>query len=163
MTEWHKYGQLQSPMQRLGLDKMLYNEDKKKELFTDTKNYVTKRNDFLQNEMKKIDDEWLAFMKRGEKDGDLFGIPISERTALADRLAVSKKTEIAKIADDLWPNADLGYKQQANLNTAQNIVEGNIVAKAAPKKRGRKANAAPKMKAEKVPAMKRGRPKKAAK
>jgi hypothetical protein len=163
--KWFELGQLQSPVQRLGIDKMLYSEDKKKQLFTDTKNYITQKNTFLQDELPKINADWKTFMERD----DLKDIPISDRTALADRLASSRYAEIKKISEELWPNADMGYKQQANLNTAQNVVDGNIVAKAAPKKRGRKPKAqkiakAPKTeKIAKAPAKKRGRPKKAAK
>ena len=150
-TEWFKMGQLQSPAERLGLDKYLYKEAKKKELFTNTKDYLTKRNEFLQKSSSQVNNKWKEFMERD----DLKEIPIAERTQLADRLAKSTLDEYQRIAEELYPNADLGYKQASNLNVAQNVVEGNIVTKAPAKKRGRKPKTEKKTKAT---AKKRGRP-----
>lgn len=119
---WFSYGQLKSPFERLGLDETLYKEQKKKELFTDTKNYLTSRNTLLQTMMPEINNLW----KKQMDSPQLQSIPISERTRLADKMAVSMANQFKQIVEELYPNADMAYKQQSNNIIAENIVAGNI-------------------------------------
>ena len=39
MTDWTRYGQLNSPFESLGYERELYAEKKKKEIFTDSRAY----------------------------------------------------------------------------------------------------------------------------
>ena len=118
--QWHNYGRLRPPTEDFGFEKLFYDEEKKKELFTDTKNYITNRNTFLQKEKNTINLDWSGFMDK-HKD-----IPYGEREKLANRIATEKFKQIMAIAEEIYPNSDLAYKSQLSSNVAQNVLSSNI-------------------------------------
>lgn len=131
MTDWTKYGQIVSPIERLGYNQYFYQEGKKKDLFLDTKNYITKRNEFIGGVKPLVDNAWKDVM---EKNSD---IPILERTRIADNFAKKTFDLYQSLADELYPNANLAYKQQGDLNIAQKVIEGNVIKAKSKGKRGR--------------------------
>ena len=46
---WTDYGLLQSPLEELGMDKILYNDSRKKELYTNTNDYINQKNTLLKD------------------------------------------------------------------------------------------------------------------
>lgn len=132
-NQWIEYGETRSPFVRLGLDKGLYNEDKKTQLYTDTKNYLTQRNKFLQDAVPRVNGSWMTSMK------ELENIPYMERKLLSDNIATRTWEEYKKIADKLFPNADLAYGQASSLNIAKDVADSNLAISidGQKKKRGR--------------------------
>eukprot|EP01080_Neovahlkampfia_damariscottae_P013024 gene13024-7839_t len=49
--------------------------------------------------------------------------PLKERQRLAFEAAKQKKAEIFRIVDDIYPMADMAYKQASNISNAQNVVD----------------------------------------
>lgn len=127
MTEnkWLNFGQLTSPFEKLGYDKVLFGETKKKEIFTDTKNYLDNRQKFLNSMPDIINGAWESIMN----DTNLSGVPFSEKERLANQHAEKTKDRYHEIMNTVWPAPEVAYGQQQNLNVASNVASGNVVVK----------------------------------
>eukprot|EP01080_Neovahlkampfia_damariscottae_P013037 gene13037-7924_t len=137
-TNWTEYGLLRSPMEELGMDDAIYKSGKKTDLYTNTKDYVTAKNKLLGELSKGIDESFKSIMEN--KSLDNAGVPLRERQRLAFEASRQKKAEILKIVDEVYPMADIAYKQASSISNAQNVVDGNLLGSTASKpkkKRGR--------------------------
>ena len=146
-----------SPAERIGLDKLIYREGKKVDLFTNTKNYVTERNKLFNDLTSGIQTTYDNIMNK-LKDS---GVPYAERDRIAMKASNDKKNEMINIIDELFPMADSAYKQVSNLSKAQNVVDGNIMgsttSKPKKKRAGRPAGAKNKKKSAKNKSTKKGK------
>jgi len=131
LAKWSEFGILKSPFETLGLDEDLYKTMKKSELYTDTKQYLGKRDKYIQSIRNKVNKAWLETMQ------EMADVPYGERKKLAFKIAERVSKEQMKIADELYPNANQALEQAANLGKVADIVEGNLAVKPARKKRGR--------------------------
>jgi len=131
LAKWSEFGILKSPFETLGLDEDLYKTMKKSELYTDTKQYLGKRDKYIQSIRNKVNKAWLETMQ------EMADVPYGERKKLAFKIAERVSKEQMKIADELYPNANQALEQAANLGKVADIVAGNLAVKPAGKKRGR--------------------------
>eukprot|EP01080_Neovahlkampfia_damariscottae_P013233 gene13233-10313_t len=135
---WTDYGLLRSPMEELGMDDAIYKSDKKTALYTNTKDYVTERNKLLgelSNGINGIDASFESIMKNDSLIKAK--VPLRERQRLAFEAAKQKKAEILRIVDDVFPMADMAYKQASSISSAQNAVDGNLLGSSTAKKKGK--------------------------
>eukprot|EP01080_Neovahlkampfia_damariscottae_P013188 gene13188-9546_t len=130
-TNWTKYGLLRSPMEELGMDDAIYKSGKKTDLYTNTKDYVTERNNLLGSLSKDIDESFKKIMEND--DLKKAKVPLKERQRLAFEASRQKKAEILKIVDEVYPMADMAYKQASSISNAQNVVDGNLLGSTASK------------------------------
>jgi len=156
LAKWSEFGILKSPFETLGLDEDLYKTMKKSELYTDTKQYLGKRDKYIQSIRNKVNKAWLETMQ------EMADVPYGERKKLAFKIAEKVSKDQMKIADELYPNANQALEQAANLGKVADIVEGNLAVKPARKQRAPKAPKAPTAQTEtSAPTgKKRGRPRK---
>eukprot|EP01080_Neovahlkampfia_damariscottae_P011184 gene11184-4004_t len=63
MSDWAKYGMLNSPMEILGLEKALYNENKKVERLTNTNEYIKGKTSLISELSKNIDSVFENIME----------------------------------------------------------------------------------------------------
>ena len=119
---WTEYGMLRSPMEELGLDEVIYKSGKKTDLYTNTGEYLEKRNQLLGTLSKQIDTTFDSIMKNIGAE-----VPMKERKRIAFEVAKQKKSEIMKIVDEVYPMADKAYSQASNISKAQNIAKGNLI------------------------------------
>lgn len=150
LAKWSEFGILKSPFSALGLEEDLYKTMKKSELYTDTKQYISKRNKYIESIANKVNKAWLDTMK------EMADVPYGERKKLADKIAKKVSKDQMEIANELYPNATQALEQAANLGKVKDIVEGNLAVKPARKPRAPKA---PKEPTEPT-GKKRGRPRK---
>ena len=121
MTDWTRYGQLNSPFESLGYERELYAEKKKKEIFTDSRAYLDRRSNFLNGIKDEVNNSFTSMM------GKLDGVPFSEKERIAKEEARRTKDRMYEIMNSIWPGSDLAYGQQQNLNVASAVVAGNVV------------------------------------
>jgi len=128
-----KYGMLQSPVEQLGLDQVIYKNSRKHELFTKTGDYLTARNTFFETESKAINKKFAEFMDRT----DLETVPLIEKKRLGMDIVKNSINQMNKIADDLWPMADKALENAGKVNASMEIQKGNIIGDVVMKKGGR--------------------------
>jgi len=153
LAKWSEFGILKSPFSALGLEEDLYKTMKKSELYTDTKQYISKRNKYIESIANKVNKAWLDTMK------EMADVPYGERKKLADKIAKKVSKDQMEIANELYPNADQALEQASNLSKVKDIVEGNLAVKPARKPRAPKAPTA-QTETSAPTGKKRGRPRK---
>lgn len=119
-TNWTEYGELVSPFERLGFEDKLYQEERKKALFTDTKNYLTQRSDFMQKSEKQISDAWKGVMDT------LKGVPYQEKKRIADKVAKRTYDEWKLMSEELYPDGKAALQNAGNLGATVALAEGNL-------------------------------------
>ena len=124
-ADFLQYGLTQLPSESIGFDSMLYKEKQKNELYTDTKNYLSKRQAYLTGLKPKINQLYLDTMG----DGDMAHLPLNLRTKFAQNVTTEFYNTHKKIAEELWPNVNKAFDQYESINVANNILDKNIVAK----------------------------------
>lgn len=124
-TDWSQYGTLQSPFDALGYSKELYEQGKKSNLLTDTKNYLSGRNTFLQGAKAAVDNSWKNIM--GSTGAQMASVPRNMKAALAKKIAQQTYEEYKNMADILYPAAENVLDGNLNqVNAAEAITKGNI-------------------------------------
>ena len=129
---WTDYGLLRSPLEELGMDKILYNDSRKKELYTNTNDYINQKNILLKDLLGDVNTTYETLYKR------LGDVPHKEKQRVAMQAAARKKQEVLQIVDELYPMADQALRLAGNVNMAQEAVKGNIIGSASTSAKPRK-------------------------
>lgn len=118
-NEWVQYGLLESPFKDLN-DKV-YKDQKKVDLYTDTKKYIGDRNTYLQGIPDKVNNAFKAVFT----DETLKKIPLKTRQQIAKQIGEATYNEHMKILNTLYPDAKDALVNQNKLNISKAVVEGD--------------------------------------
>lgn len=130
-TDWTKFGLLKSPFEELGFSEKLYEDQRKKDLVTNTKDYLNKRNEFLAKAKDLVDNAWTTSMDM------MKNVPHLEKTKLSNKIATNYFNTYQDVAKELFPGGDTALKNAGNINLAEEIRDGNIGVSTTTGKRGR--------------------------
>lgn len=147
MTDYTKYGLLVSPFESFGYDKKLHDEERKKELFTDTKKYITDRFNFIKGMKDTINNTYKSTFDNVE----IQKLPIKDRMDISKRASENVMKQFENVAEEIWPDPNRALQLQSNINVATEVVKDNMSVPSAVVKKPRKAKAkakAPKAKKE---------------
>lgn len=94
---WLEYGLVKSPF--ADEEEKIYKNNRKTQLFTNTKDYIAKRNEYMSSLKDDVDNQYIKTM-RELKARD---IPLKKAQELAKDMGKNLFDEGKKIAQVLWP------------------------------------------------------------
>lgn len=126
--EWLKYGLTEPPSQTNGLDAYVDREKKKKNLITNTGDYLSKQSKNLTEIPEKVNRTFYDTMDA------LSDIPYNARKKIADQAVDDELKRDLQVNELMYPNANQALKVAGAKYTAGQTLKGNITKVSKPRK-----------------------------